>query len=115
MDETAVGVSIANARKAGVGEDIRFAAKDVRDLWIDRQYGVLITNPPYGQRMSEFKEINQVYISLNKTFRKKNGWSVNVLTADDKFPGYFKRARPDRTRKFYNGRIRVNYYQYNSS
>lgn len=112
VDETAVAVSRANAARAGVAADIQFEQKDVRDMWIDRQYGVLISNPPYGQRMASFQEINQIYVALHKTFRKKAGWSVNVLTADAKFPDYFKRARPDRVRLFYNGRIRVNYYQF---
>jgi len=56
--------------------------------------------------------MNQIYISLNKTFRKKKGWSICILTADGKFPDYFKRARPDRVRKLYNASIAVNYYQY---
>jgi putative N6-adenine-specific DNA methylase len=101
-----------NAWNAGVEKDITFAQKDVKNLWIDRQFGSLITNPPYGRRMTEFRDINQIYLSLNKTFRKKKGWSIYVLTADSMFPKYFKRARPDRVRKLYNGRIRVNYYQY---
>jgi putative N6-adenine-specific DNA methylase len=62
--------------------------------------------------MMDYRELNQIYISLNKTFRKKKGWSVNILTADEKFPRYFKRAWPDRKRKLYNGNIQVRYYQY---
>lgn len=112
LDETAVVAAKANAERAGVGEDILFEQKDVKDLWIDRQYGVLISNPPYGMRMYDFKEINQIYITLNKMFRKKTGWSVYILTADKKFPDYFKRAWPDRKRKLYNGNIEVTYYQY---
>ena len=111
-DEESIRASRINARHAGVGQDIAFEQKDVRDLWIDRQYGVLISNPPYGKRMSEFREINQIYISLHKTFRKKKGWSLYILTADEMFPKYFKRAWPDRVRKLYNGNIQVNYYQY---
>ena len=101
-----------NAHNAGVFEDIQFEQKNVHDLWIDQQYGVLITNPPYGMRMSGFQEVNQIYISMNKMFRKKKGWSIYVLTADKKFPNYFKRAKPNRVRKLYNGTIEVNYYQY---
>ncbi len=111
-DAAAIGVARDNARKAGVGHDIRFEPKDIHDLWIDQQYGILISNPPYGRRMAGFREINAIYITLNKMFRKKGGWSVYILTADSKFPGYFKRGRPDRVRKLYNGNIRVNYYQY---
>lgn len=111
-DKTGIEACKTNARNAGVEEDIVFQQKDVKDLWIDKQYGIVISNPPYGMRMSEFREINEMYVSIHKTFRKKRGWSVYVLTADEKFPDYFKRARPDRVRKLYNGRIQVNYYQY---
>ena len=111
-DAAVVAVAVNNARRAGVGHDIQFEQKDIHDLWIDQQYGILISNPPYGRRMAEYRDINAIYITLNKMMRKKKGWSVYVLTADDKFRDYFKRARPNRVRKLYNGNIRVNYYQY---
>lgn len=115
VDETAVVAARLNAANAGVAEDITFAQKDVRDLWIDREFGTLICNPPYGRRLSDFQQMNQMYIALNKMLRKKTGWAACILTADPKFPDYFKRARPDRVRKFFNGRIRVNYYQYDAA
>lgn len=105
-------VARRNAHKAGVGSDIVFAEQEVKKLWIDRQYGVIITNPPYGMRMADFMQMNQIYIALNKMFRKKMGWSVYVFTADKKFPDYFHRSRPTRVRKLYNGPIEANYYQY---
>ncbi|MDD5092759.1 MAG: class I SAM-dependent RNA methyltransferase [Dehalococcoidia bacterium] len=101
-----------NALNAGVKENIVFEQRAVKDLMIDKQYGIVISNPPYGIRMADFREINEVYISLNKIFRKKRGWSVYILTADEMFPNYFKRSPPDRVRKLYNGRIKVDYYQY---
>jgi putative N6-adenine-specific DNA methylase len=112
VDAAAIGAARNNARRAGVGHDIQFEQKDIHDLWIDQQYGIVISNPPYGNRMAGFREINAIYITLNKMLRKKTGWSVYILTADSKFPGYFKRGRPNRVRKLYNGNIRVNYYQY---
>ncbi|HCC78644.1 MAG: N-6 DNA methylase [Chloroflexi bacterium GWB2_49_20] len=112
IDPVSVDAARINARKAGVGNDILFEQKDMHNLWIDKQYGILISNPPYGIKVGEFKEMNAIYISLNKTFKKKTGWSVYILTADKKFPAYFKRAQPDRVRKLFNGQIEVNYYQY---
>ncbi len=112
VDVTAVAMARANAGRAGVGDDIQFEQKDVRELWIDQQYGIMITNPPYGLRIAEFRDVNQIYIALNKMLRKKKGWSLYLLTADTHFPNYFKRGRPDRVRKLYNGSIRVDYYQY---
>lgn len=112
IDAEAIRIAKQNAALAGVGGDITFEQKALADLWIDQEYGILIANPPYGQRMAEFREINEIYITLNKMMRKKRGWSVYILTADAKFPDYFKRGRPDRVRKLFNGNIRVDYYQY---
>jgi putative N6-adenine-specific DNA methylase len=112
QDAEAIRVARQNAALAGVGDDITFEQKTLEDVWIDQEHGILISNPPYGRRMAEFKEINALYITLNKMMRKKKGWSVYILTADAKFPDYFKRGRPDRVRKLFNGNIRVDYYQY---
>jgi putative N6-adenine-specific DNA methylase len=112
IDASVIAACKANAKRAGVGQDIHFAENDIRDLWIDQQYGILISNPPYGIKLAELQEMNQLYISIHKTFRKKSGWSIYILTADKKFPDYFKRARPNRVRKLFNGPIEVNYYQY---
>jgi len=112
IDEANITACRANAKYAGVGSDIVFEPQDVRDLWIDQQYGIVISNPPYGVKLGELRAINQIYIALNKTFRKKNGWSVYILTADKKFPDYFKRSRPNKVRKLYSGALEVNYYQY---
>jgi putative N6-adenine-specific DNA methylase len=112
IDEKSIAACRINAANAGVGDVILFERKDIKDLWIDKKYGIVISNPPYGVRMSEFKDINQIYIAIHKAFRKKRGWSLYILTADEMFPNYFKRARPDRVRKLYNGKIKVDYYQY---
>jgi len=111
-DEKSIKACRINAINAGVEDDIVFEQKDVKELWIDKQYGILISNPPYGIRISEFSVMNEIYISIHKTFKKKKGWSVYILTADEMFPNYFKRAQPDRVRKLFNGGIKVNYYQY---
>lgn len=112
IDPQVVEIAQRNAHRAGVADQIIFAQKDVKELWIDRQYGIVITNPPYGIRLADFQTLNQIYIAFHKTFRKKKGWSVYVYTADEKFPDYFKRAKPSRVRKLYNGTIKSNYYQY---
>ena len=112
IDPAMIAMARANARRAGVEDAIHFEQKDIRDLWIDQQYGILISNFPYGVKLSDYRELNDIYIAFNKIFRKKRGWSIYVLTADRMFPRYFKRGRPDRTRKLFNANIQVTYYQY---
>ena len=112
IDQDMIAFAEANAARAGVAQDIQFTIKPVQEVWIDRQHGILISNPPYGRRLSEFQEMNQIYIALHHMFKKKSGWSIYILTADKKFPDYFKRARPSRKRKLYNGAVEVTYYQY---
>ncbi len=112
ISEDMLFASKSNAKAAGVAKDIQFEQKDIHDLWIDQEHGVVISNFPYGVRMGNYKVLNELYISFHKTFRKKLGWSIYVLTADKKFPDYFKRARPNKTRKLFNGAIEVAYYQY---
>ncbi len=112
IDPVVIPIAERNAERAGVGDNITFAVKDVKKLWIDQQYGIIISNMPYGERVSEYKELNKIYVSLHHTFRKKKGWSLFLLTADTMFRLYFKRQSPNRSRKLYNGNIRVYYYQY---
>jgi len=101
-----------NARRAEVENDIVFTVKDIKELWINQLQGTLISNPPYGVKLASARALSPIYISIHNTFRKKKGWAVFVLTADKRFPNYFKRAKPDKVRKLFNGTIEVNYYQY---
>lgn len=101
-----------NAKKAGVEKDIIFERKDIKDLAIDEEYGIVISNPPYGVKLGNVEDVRPLYHVIDKMFRERAGWSLYLLTADKKFPDYFKRASPDRVRKLFNGTIEVNYYQY---
>lgn len=89
-----------------------FEQKDLKGLWISQTHGILISNPPYGVKMGNLKELTGIYVLLHHMFKNKKGWSLYILTADDRFPDFFKRARPDKVRKLFNGAIEVNYYQY---
>jgi putative N6-adenine-specific DNA methylase len=115
ISSESIAISKKNAQQAQVLEDISFKKMDIKDLWIDTEFGMVISNFPYGKRMLDFKKINEIYISLHKTFKKKAGWGVYVLTADQIFPNYFKRAKPNKVRKLYNGKIKVDFYQYFAS
>jgi putative N6-adenine-specific DNA methylase len=112
IDPERIRDSRANARKAKVEKDIVFEVKDIKDLWINDPYGIVISNPPYGIKLGGLKELTLIYVLLHNMFRNKTGWSLYILTADNRFPDFFKRARPDKVRKLFNGTIEANYYQY---
>ena len=100
-----------NAANLGLEEDISFFMKDMRDVDLQDEYGVVITNPPYGERMGEKEEVHQLYKDLGGKFDDLKTWSLYLITAEEAFEKlYGKKA--DRKRKLYNGRIKVDYYQY---
>lgn len=100
-----------NAANLGLEEDIQFFMKDMRDVDLKNEYGVVITNPPYGERIGEKEEIAELYKDFGSKFRELDTWSMYVITSDENFEKvYGKKA--DRKRKLYNGRIKVEYYQF---
>jgi putative N6-adenine-specific DNA methylase len=100
-----------NAANLGLEDDIAFFVKDMREVDLNDDYGVVITNPPYGERMGEMEEIKMLHKDLGEKFRALSTWSVYVITSNEEFEmQYGKKA--DRKRKLYNGRIKVDYYQY---
>ncbi len=100
-----------NAAKVGLENDISFFMKDMRDIDLLDNYGVVITNPPYGERMGEKEEAEILYKDFGEKFRKLETWSIYAITSNENFESlYGKRA--DKKRKLYNGRIKVDYYQY---
>ncbi|WP_406243825.1 class I SAM-dependent RNA methyltransferase [Tissierella carlieri] len=100
-----------NAANFGLEDDIAFFIKDFRDAELKNEYGVVITNPPYGERISEKREVERLHKDLGIKFKELDTWSVYVITSNENFEkDYGKTA--DRKRKLYNGRIKVDYYQY---
>ena len=114
IDKRRIGGCRVNAKDAGVEEDIFFKQQDIRDLQVDQQSGTVISNPPYGVKMAGGSDLSCLYDSINAVFQHKPGWAVCIITADKKFPLYFKRSKPNKIRKLYNGTIEANYYQYTS-
>lgn len=112
IDPDRVKDTRANAKKAGVENDIIVERRDIRTLSVDEPYGVVISNPPYGVKLGDVKELGPLYTALDGVFGVKKGWSVYILTSDLWFPKYFNRGKPDKVRKLFNGTIEVNYYQY---
>ena len=111
IDKRSLLRSRDNAANLGLEDDIRFFMKDMREVDILDDYGVVITNPPYGERMGDREDIKKLYKDLGKKFNALDTWSIYVITDDPNFESvYGKKA--DRKRKLYNGRIKVDYYQF---
>ena len=100
-----------HAQQAGVEEDIHFGQRDFADLTSKRQYGCVITNPPYGQRLGDHAEVEDLYRSMPEVLRRLKTWSHYILTA---YPDFEKLLgqKADRRRKLYNARIECTYYQF---
>ncbi|HHV38314.1 MAG TPA: class I SAM-dependent RNA methyltransferase [Tepidimicrobium sp.] len=111
IDRRAIEIAKRNAYNMGLEEDIKFKVGDIRDLRVEEDYGVIICNPPYGERMGERKGVNKLYRDMGRIFKDLDTYSIYVLTSEEGFESlYGKKA--DRRRKLYNGRMRVDYYQY---
>ena len=110
-DPKCVSLAISNARKAGVGELIQFKDGDATKLSLPSDSGILICNPPYGQRMLEQQSAQRLYAALGRHLKFADGWSKNIITSEPEFEHYFG-ARAAKKRKLYNGMIKCDYYMY---
>lgn len=111
IDADAIKLAKANAEKAGVDDCITFEVTPSQDVQLQGKYGVVITNPPYGERIGELKEVEMMYRNLGATMRTDNTWSTYVITSLETFESLFGR-KADRKRKLFNGQIKIDYYQY---
>ena len=111
-DPKCVRVAMANARKAGVADCIDFRDGDATKMDLPAPAGILICNPPYGQRMMEQQSARRLYAALGRHLRYADGWRKYIITSEPEFEHYFGR-RADKKRKLYNGMIKCDYYMYN--
>lgn len=111
IDPEAVELTKQNAKKAGVDEFITAFAKDARRIGFSRPLGTIITNPPYGERLSDIEECKKLYRAIGKNFSKLDRWSYYILTSHEEFEKEFGR-KADRRRKLYNGMLKCCLYQY---
>ena len=110
-DPKCVSLSMANARKAGLGDLIDFRDGDATKMSLPCDEGILICNPPYGQRMMEQKSAQRLYADLGRHLKFADGWKKYVITSEPEFEHYFGK-RADKKRKLYNGMIKCDYYMY---
>lgn len=110
-DDSVLKLARINAKNAGVEDFIDFHKRDVNDFQSSFKNGTIITNPPYGERMGEQKEVEILYKNFGKIFQSLNSWSVNIITSIPRFQETFGK-RANKNRKLYNGAIRSYFYQY---
>lgn len=112
IDPRAIDIARDNARKAGVDDCIRFEVADAARFHRDSPYGQLVTNPPYGERLLERQEAEELYRTFGKAWRTlPAGWRTLVLSSHTEFERCFGRPA-DKKRKLYNGMIKCDVFMY---
>ena len=104
VDSSVIKIARRNAREAGVEHLIHFQERDVKDLNHPKKYGFIITNPPYGERLEDKKDLPDLYRAFGESFKRLDSWSAYMITSYDDAERYFGR-KADKNRKIYNGML----------
>ena len=100
-----------NAKLAGVDHLIHFQQRPVAELSHPKKYGFLITNPPYGERLEDKKDLPALYQTLGERCRALDSWSMYLITSYEDAERYLGK-KADKNRKIYNGMLKTYFYQY---
>lgn len=111
LDSAAIALAKENAEKAGVDDCITFTVQSSTELKLPKDYGFIITNPPYGERIGELQEVEDLYRNLGGLMKQNPTWSTYLITSMEYFETLFGR-KANKKRKLFNGRIKTDYYQY---
>ena len=111
IDGEIIKAARANAKMAGVDHLIHFQQRPVSELSHPKKYGFVITNPPYGERLEEKKNLPVLYKEMGDAFRRLDSWSEYVITAYEDAEKYIGR-KADKNRKIYNGMMKTYFYQF---
>ncbi|UKI21056.1 MAG: class I SAM-dependent RNA methyltransferase [Christensenella sp.] len=114
INKDAIKLALKHAERAGVKDNIHFQVQDMRDLSSKYAHGVIITNPPYGERLMKEDELKTLYRDFGRVTAKLDEWCVYAITSYRGFEKYFGR-RADKVRKLYNSELECNFYQYLAS
>lgn len=112
INPEAIEAAKENAVEAGVDDCIQFKVMPASKLTLMDKHGIIITNPPYGERIGEKENLIAIYKDLRKLLIEDKTWSLYLLTSDERFENLFSEKPAHKRRKLYNGRIEVTYYQY---
>lgn len=111
IDAEVVRAARENAKRAGVENLIHFQERAVADLHHPKKYGFIITNPPYGERLEEKKELPALYTQIGQAYKSLDAWSLYMITSYEDAERYIGR-KADKNRKIYNGMIKTYFYQF---
>lgn len=111
IDAKTVELARENAQKAGVADYIKVSQKDATKISFEEKYGTVICNPPYGERLGDVKECEELYKQIGRTFKNLYEWNYYILTSNEDFEHHFGRI-VNKKRKIYNGMLKCNIYQY---
>ena len=109
IDEKQIRLARRHAKEAGVGDFIHFQRADVADFSSHYPYGIIISNPPYGERLSDRKELEKLYKTYGQVYSSLKDWSAYTLTSVTDFEKLFGK-KADKKRKLYNGKLECFYY-----
>src|SRR5699024_5658460 len=91
--------------------DTELKQMQVADFTTDKDFGIMVANPPYGDRLGEDESVHKLYREIGEVFRPLNTWSKYIITSDLDFEKYYG-EKATKKRKLYNGAIRTDYFQY---
>ncbi|MBQ7924236.1 MAG: class I SAM-dependent RNA methyltransferase [Clostridia bacterium] len=111
INPEAISIAKYHAKRAGVDKYIRFAVADARVFSSEQKYGVLISNPPYGERLSDEKAVQKLMRDLGYTFRSLTDWNAYILTSLQEFERWFGK-NADKKKKLYNANLLCGLYSY---
>lgn len=111
IDPAAIALARENARRAGVEDVIRFSVADALDFDRRTENGIIVTNPPYGERILEKREAERLYAGFGRAYLASSNWKLYLLSSHTEFERSFGRAA-DKKRKLYNGMIKCDLFMY---
>lgn len=111
IDNNAINLSIDNIKKAGLSPKINIKKSDVKDFKFLTDSGILITNPPYGERLLNKDNARKLYEILGQICKKNPQYKYYVISPDENFENFFNK-KSNKKRKIYNGMIKCNYFMY---
>ena len=111
IDEEVIEIARENAEIAGVENYIEFNVADATEFKSDEEYGFIVTNPPYGERLEDVESVKMLYKQLGYAFRKLKNWSYYMITSYEDFENEFGQDATKK-RKLYNGMLKSYLYQY---